>query len=177
MIRLFVGLGLPLDIKEKLIALKGGLPGARWTEARNLHLTLRFIGAIENGLAEEVHEELNTLRVACFELSLEGFGTFGKIASSSFWVGVEKAPGLLRLQNKIEGALRNQGLPAEGRKFTPHVTLARLKETPVPRVQEFLLQHAPFRAGPWEVDHFVLFRSRLGHGGSEYQALAEYPLS
>ncbi|MCR6630520.1 MAG: RNA 2',3'-cyclic phosphodiesterase [Magnetospirillum sp.] len=110
-------------------------------------------------------------------MSLEGFGTFGRSAPNHLWAGVDKAPGLLHLQGKVETTVNRLGLAPEGRKYLPHITLARLKDAPVARVQDFIARNSPFRGGPWRVDHFVLFRSHLGRSGAEYEALAEYPLA
>jgi len=176
MIRLFVGLSLPDEVARRLEALGGGVPGARWIEARNLHITLRFIGEVEEGLAAEIDETLANLCVPAFALSLDGFGTFGRSKPNHLWASVERAPALLHLQARVEAALARQGLVPEGRKYVPHVTLARFKDAPVSRIQDFIARNSPFRAGPWPVDHFVLYRSHLGRSGAEYEALAEYPL-
>lgn len=175
MIRLFAGLALPDTLRERLAALSSGLPGARWVEGRNLHLTLRFIGEVEEGVAQEVHELLTEIRAPRLALTLDGFGTFGRSSPNALWAGVEKSPGLARLQSKVESACARAGLPAEGRKFVPHVTLARLKDAPVGRIQEWIAGHSPFRA-EFDADEFVLFRSHLGRTGAEYEAVAEYPL-
>ncbi|MBX9635084.1 MAG: RNA 2',3'-cyclic phosphodiesterase [Magnetospirillum sp.] len=177
MMRLFVGLGLPPEVAHRLESLGGGVPGARWVAARNLHITLCFIGEVEDGLARELHDDLADLRLPAFALGLNGFGTFGHNKPNHLWAGVEKVPGLLRLQAKVETSVARLGVPPEGRKYTPHVTLARFKGAPVGRVQDFIARNSPFHAGPWTVEQFILFRSHLGHGGAEYEAIAEYPLN
>lgn len=176
MIRLFAAIALPPELAGGLAAQKAGIPRARWVEARNLHITLRFIGEVDGGMAQEIHECLAEIRPAAFELTLEGFGTFGNRRLGSLWAGVAKSAELTHLQAKIDSALSRAGIQPEGRKFLPHVTLARLKDAPVARVQAFIAGHSPFRAS-FPVDHFTLFRSHLGRGGAEYQALAEYPLA
>lgn len=175
MIRLFVGLGLPDAVAGRLAALAAGIPGARWVEARNLHVTLRFIGEVEEGVAQEIHECLGEIRAAAFDLAITGFGTFGRSSPTSLWAAVDKAPEILHLQGKVDAALARAGIAPEGRKFVPHVTLARLKESPVGRVQDFIAGHSPFRADV-AVDQFILYRSHLGRSGAEYEAVAEYPL-
>jgi 2'-5' RNA ligase len=176
MIRLFAGLALPPELAARLESLGGGIPGARWVEARNLHVTLRFIGEVDEGTAAEIDEALAALTAPGFELAIDGFGTFGRSAPNHLWAAVTKAPGLLHAQGKVETALSRLGLVPEGRKYLPHVTLARLRDAPVSRVQDFIARNSPFHAGPWAVDHFVLYQSRLGRTGAEYEALAEYPL-
>lgn len=175
MIRLFVGLGLPDAVAGRLAALSAGIPGARWVEARNLHVTLRFIGEVEEGVAQEIHECLGEIRAAAFDLAITGFGTFGRSSPNSLWAAVDKGAEIIHLQGKVDSALARAGIAPEGRKFFPHVTLARLKDSPVGRVQDFIAGHSPFRA-EFAADQFILFRSHLGRSGAEYEAVAEYPL-
>jgi 2'-5' RNA ligase len=175
MIRLFVGLALPDDIAGRLAVMAAGIPGARWVERRNLHLTLRFIGEVEEGVAQEIHECLGEIRAAGFDLAITGFGTFGRSKLNALWAAVEKNSEIVHLQAKVDAALVRAGIAPEGRKFVPHVTLARLKDPPVARVQEFIAGNSPFRA-EFSVENFILFRSRLGRGGAEYEAVGEYPL-
>lgn len=176
MIRLFVGLGLPDPMADTLAGLAVGIPGTRWIERRNLHITLRFIGEVENGLAQDIHDALAELRAPSPHIAISGFGTFGSRQPHALWAAVDKDPELIHLQNKIETAMVRLGLPPEPRKFTPHVTLARLKAAPAPRVAEFIAGHSPFRLGPEPAGNFILFRSFLGRTGAEYEAAAEYPL-
>lgn len=176
MIRLFVGLPIPADILRQLTMVEAGIPGARWIAARNLHVTLRFIGEVEEHVAAEIDEALADLRCPAFALAVDGFGTFGSKQPRALWAGVEKAPELLHLQAKVDKAVTRCGIAPEPRKFTPHVTLAWLKGAPVGRIQAFIAGSSPFHAGPERVEHFILYRSHLGRSGAEYEALAEYPL-
>lgn len=177
MMRLFVGLPLDAAIAGRLEVLAAGIPGARWVAARNLHLTLRFIGEVDEAAAQEIHEVLEGLTAPAFSLNLDGFGTFGGRKAHTLWARVSRPEPLERLQGKIDAAAVRAGLPPEPRKFAPHVTLARLEGSPVARVQDFIARNSPFHAGPWPVDAFILFRSHLSRGGAEYEAVADYPLS
>ncbi len=177
MIRLFAGLALPDDVAGRLASMAAGIPGARWVEARNLHVTLRFVGEVEDGLARDVHDSLAEAALGpAVGLSVTGFGTFGSRQPHALWAAVDKTPELARLQAKVESAVVRAGLDPEPRKFTPHVTLARLKDTRVGRVQDFIAAHSPLTLGPAVIDHVTLFRSHLGRTGAEYEAVAEYPL-
>lgn len=176
MIRLFVGLSLPDPMAERLAGLVIGIPGARWIERRNLHITLRFIGDVENGLGRDIHDALAELYAPAPEIAITGFGTFGSRQPRALWAAVDKNPELIHLQNKIETAMLRLGLPPEPRKFTPHVTLARLKGAPVTRIQQFIAGHSPVRLGPEPAEGFTLFRSHLGRAGAEYEIVADYPL-
>ncbi|MBF0325361.1 MAG: RNA 2',3'-cyclic phosphodiesterase [Alphaproteobacteria bacterium] len=176
MIRLFVALSLPDALAERLAAMAGGVPEARWSEARNLHITLRFIGEVDEAQAADIDAALLGVRAAAFSLGLEGLGTFGGRVAHTLWAGVERVPALFHLQERVEAAMGRAGLVAEGRKYTPHVTLARCKASPPGWVQDFTLHHSPFRVDPFAVDHFHLYQSHLGRSGPDYRRLADYPL-
>ncbi len=178
MIRLFVGLELPDAVRRRLAATAGGIPGARWVPEENLHLTLRFIGGIDEGLAQEVAEGLAAISAPAFEMALTGFDTFGSARHPhALWAAVERQPALTHLREKVESAVVRCGLPPEGRRFTPHVTVARFKEPPAPgRLQSFLEAHNLFHAGPFPVEAFTLFSSHLSRNGALYTAEARYPL-
>jgi 2'-5' RNA ligase len=177
MIRLFVALEIPAALRERLVLLQGGVPGARWQTFDQLHLTLRFIGDVPESTARDVDDALSTVRAPGFTLELAGAGEFGSKLPRALWTGVRPNDELMHLQRKIETALQRLGLPAEERKFTPHVTLARLKNAPRPKVMEFVTHQALFASGPFEVDHFALFSSLLGGAGAVYRVEREYPLS
>lgn len=175
MIRLFVGLGVAPDAAARLAALAGGVPGARWVGAENLHLTLRFVGEVEETIAEDLHDALAALRGPALELRLDGFGIFGGRKPRALWAAVAPHPGLDAVHGRVEQAARAVGLPPEGRKFTPHVTLAWLKDAPADRIAAFMRHHSPF-GQTFVADRVTLYRSILGGAGAHYQALAEYPL-
>lgn len=178
MLRLFVGIPLPEAVRARLRALCAGLPNARWVRPENLHLTLRFIGEVTEDVAEDIDDSLSAVRPPAFAMELCGLGFFGNgSAPRQIWVGVARNPALLHLQEKVESAIVRAGLPPEGRKFVPHVTLARLRGRRAPRLQAFLLQHEPLREDAIAVRHFTLFSSTLSDQGSIYVAEAEYPLT
>ena len=132
MLRLFVGIGFPPELKLRLSLLCSGIPRAKWVDPGNFHLTLRFIGEIAEDRAADVDDALVRLRARRFALQLAGTGVFGGgDKPRSLWVGVERGPELLALRDKIEQALIRAGLPPEPRKFAPHVTLARLHNPPI----------------------------------------------
>lgn len=175
--RLFVGLDLPWPLKERLATLGGGIPGARWVPTANYHMTLRFIGEVGPHQAEEIDLALATLRGRRFSLTLAGMGTFAKGGrDTQLWVGVERNPQLDLLQSKVEQALQRAGMEPERRRFTPHVTLARLDNAPPAKIAAFVQAHNLFRAEEVPVEHFCLFSSRLGKEASVYEAEVEYAL-
>ena len=177
MIRLFVALELPESVRSRLAMLQGGVPGARWSSDEQLHLTLRFIGEVDDHVAHDIDDALAGIRAPAFTLEFAGVGEFGGKNPRSLWAGVRPSEALLHLQKKVETALQRIGLPAEERKFSAHVTLARLKAAPHEKIVQFLTHHALFSSGPFEVEQFVLFSSHLGSGGSVYHAERTYPLT
>jgi len=178
MLRLFVGLELPEDIRHALAGLGGGVPGADWVPAENLHLTLRFIGDITEADAEDAHDALLRVRAPAFDLALAGVGHFATGDELRvLWAGVAKSPELQQLQRNIDSALTRMGFPPEERRWRPHVTLARCAGVHLRRAQAFLAHHALFRAGPFAVEHFTLFSSLRHAGGPIYTAEADYALA
>ncbi len=178
MIRLFAAVPLPWEIQERLSDLAAGLPGARWVPPENMHITLRFIGEVDRGTADDIDGLLSGVRAPAFELSFAGVGTFGSGRQvRAAWIGVEKSEALHHLRDKVESAAVRAGLEPERRKFTPHVTLARFKKaSPGSHLARWIEAHGGFSAGPFDVDRFTLFQSHLGREGAHYEAVAEYPL-
>ena len=175
MMRLFIAIGLPDEVRTRLGGLGGGLPGARWVAPENLHLTLRFLGETEEGLLPDLDAALLRVTAAPFELVLEGVGQFGNGRKAhTLWVGAARSEALCHLQAKVESAVVRAGLPPETRKFSPHVTLARLKAVPPERLARFLSGNGLFRSPPIPVDGFSLFRSHQGRSGPVYEVLSDY---
>ena len=161
----------------RLSQLCAGVPGARWVDPGNFHLTLRFIGEVGEDLAADIDAALSRLRARPLVLQLAGTGVFGNGGiPKSLWVGVERNPPLAALRDKIEQALVRSGLPPEPRKFSPHVTLARLKHPAPDRIAAFLAASAPLRAEPLEVNSFSLIASLQTKAGSVYEDQADYRL-
>ena len=158
MLRLFVGIGFPPTLKLQLSLLRSGVPGAKWVDPGNFHLTLRFIGETDEVVAADIDDALVRLRARRFTLQLAGTGVFGD-RPRSLWVGVERSPELVALRDKIEQALIRAGLPPEQRKFAPHVTLARLHNPALDALSGFLAANAQFRADPLPVEGFSLIAS------------------
>ncbi len=175
--RLFVGVPLPAEVRESLGDLCSGVPGARWVDTDNMHVSLRFIGEVDSIQAEDIDAALTDVRQPAFRLALCGVGCFDSGRKvRTVWAGVAKSDGLAHLREKVESAIVRAGFEPERRKFKPHVTLARFKNTPSRRVGPYLETHNTFATGPFPVTRFHLLRSYLGHGGAQYQTIADYPL-
>jgi 2'-5' RNA ligase len=139
-------------------------------------LTLRFIGEIGEDVAADIDDALSRVRARRFTLQIAGTGVFGGEKPRSLWAGVERGPELGGLRDKVEQALIRVGLSPEPRKFSPHVTLARLRDPPPDKLRDFLVAHAQFRADPLRVEGFSLIASFQTKSGSVYEDQADYPL-
>ena len=126
--RLFTGLEIPTSVAQSLAMMRGGLPGARWIDPENYHLTLRFVGDIDDALAREIAGLLGRVQRGSFELRFEGLSSFGGRKPRAVVAAVTPVAPLMELQAEQERLLQRLGLEPEGRKYTPHVTLARLRE-------------------------------------------------
>ncbi len=177
MIRLFVGLALPGEITRSLAGLAHGLAGARWVEERNLHLTLRFIGEVAEPVAEDIHHELAAIGAAGFGLDIKGLGLFGDgHRAHTLWAGVERGAPLVDLAGRVDAAVIRGGARPEPRRFTPHITLARIKDCAPAQVQDFIATMPHPRWDNVVMADFVLFQSALTRHGAQYDVLARYPL-
>lgn len=174
--RLFAALDLPAAILEDLEMMCQGVPGVRWVPPESMHITLRFIGEVTGHVREDIFDALGTVRAQPFELTLKGVGHFESGRRPRvLWVGVQRNPGLLHLQHRVEAAIQRAGLEPEGRKFRPHVTLARIKEDPGPRLPIFLADHNLYESRPFPVDSFTLFSSFLSKNGAIHRPEADFP--
>lgn len=175
--RLFAAIGLPDSVREPLLALQTGLPGANWRPRENLHLTLRFFGDIDERKAEDLEFELAKITAPPFDLTLKGAGWFGRLEPHALWVGAEPDAALLSLQAKCERAARRAGLAPDQRKFVPHVTLAYLKDTPVEKLAAFTQALGTFSCEPVTIARFSLYASWLTRGEANiYEPVTSYKL-
>lgn len=174
--RLFTALEIPRNAAMSLSLLRGGLPGARWIDVENYHITLRFIGDVDGRTADEIVDRLDRIDRPEFQLRLEGIGSFGSKKPHSVWAGVSQTPDMYALQGEIERICQRIGLQPDPRKFTPHVTLARLKSSRVDDVVHYLSGRGNFYTQPFTVGRFVLLSSRESVGGGPYLTEEIFPL-
>ena len=174
--RLFTALEIPRDAALSLSLLRGGLPGARWIDVENYHITLRFIGDVEGHVADEVANALDRVRRPEFMLNLSGVDAFGSKKPHSIYAGVSPSPELNALQGEIERICQRLRIPADPRKFTPHVTLARLRNPHIADVVHYLSSRGNFSTMPFKVSRFVLMSSRDSVGGGPYVVEEAWPL-
>lgn len=174
--RLFVGFTLPAAIRTRLLALMGGIPGARWQDDAQLHLTLRFIGEVDRHAAEDIALALGQVHYPGLEIALAGVGQFeSRGRPNAVWAGVTPHAPLAGLHKKIDQAVVRTGQPAEGRAYLPHITLARMNAQSG-AADKFLAAQAGLTSPLFALDHFTLFESTLGGEGARYEMVERYRL-
>ncbi len=177
MIRLFAALPIPHDVADGLGRRQQGLPGARWSPAENLHITLRFFGEVDETVAAELDAHLGAVSMDGFEMGLKGVGTLGgHDGVRAVWAGVVENEPLRRLAGKCETLAKRCGLEPDKRSYRPHVTLAYLRRTPEPRAAAWLQGHNLLHSPTWRARSFGLYSSWLSSDGARYELERDYPL-
>lgn len=175
--RLFVGLRPPAAIRARLLALMGGIPGARWQDDGQLHITLRYIGEVERPVAEDIALALGQIHWPAMQVTLAGTGQFEdkRGRPNAIWAGIHPHDSLAGLHRKIDQALVRLGLEPDHRAYLPHITLARMAGQPG-IADRFVADHAALSSEPFGFTHFTLFESTLGSEGAIYETIERYPL-
>jgi 2'-5' RNA ligase len=174
--RLFVAIRPPAAIRAILLGAMGGISGARWQSEDQLHLTLRFVGAVDRHLAGDIHAALGAVHQPGFEIALNGIGAFDRRGwPDAVWTGVSPHEPLKALHKKVDAALTRVGVAPDQRAFLPHITLARLKRSSG-TVGNLLQAAGGLASPPFRVDHFGLFESVLTPDGAVYSLVERYRL-
>lgn len=175
--RLFVAIRPPAPVRAQLLGLRGGVAGARWQDDDQIHLTLRFIGAVERPLAEEIALALARVRQPPFEIALAGLDSFARKGRiDSLWAGVTPRAELAELHQRVDQGLVRLGLAPDGRAYHPHITLARFGRVGNGVIDNFVTAHGGLTSAPFAVTHFVLVESTLGGEGARYAIVERYAL-
>ena len=174
--RLFVAVDLPERIRDDVGSLYEAIPGARWTPDAQLHITLRFIGEVDGPAAARIDSALKTVAFAPFTLRLKSTGFFPpRGCPRILWCGIAQSEPLVALQKQTERALTAKAaIPPEARKFSPHITIARLNDSPDEKLAAFLSTNALFETEEFMVSEFSLYSSLLKRGGAVYTKESTY---
>jgi 2'-5' RNA ligase len=187
-VRSFIAIKLPDELKLRLAQLETELkrdepPGVKWVSPDSIHLTLKFLGNIAAGRIEAVTGamEESARGIAPFRLRARGLGVFPNLQRAQVaWVGIDGEVGRLsQLQKQLESNLARLGFTPESRAFTPHLTLARLKNyASLDERQSFgrLIASREFAAGDIEVEAVSLMKSRLTRSEAIYSRLSSVRL-
>ena len=177
--RLFVALRPPPAIRAALLGTMGGVPGARWQDDEQLHLTLRFIGEVDGPQADDIAAALGQVHAPAPAVARAGGGRVAQRGrpEAGGAAGAPAAP-LAALHRKVDAACVRAGVAPEGRAFVPHITLARIPRSAGAgaEVERWLADHAGLASAPFTCAHVVLYESRLGHAGASYEAVERWPL-
>ena len=173
--RLFVALRPPAMVRQQLLATMQGVPGARWQDDDQLHLTIRFVGEIDRHQAEDVAAALGRVRGQLVTARINGVGRF----DNAIWAGLSSRARLTALHAQVDGALRLAGIAPDNRAYLPHITLARMPQSRSgdPAVARWLADHAGLTSEIFPLDRLVLYESTLGREGARYEAVAVWPLA
>lgn len=180
--RLFTGIDLPNDLRERLDILINHLRRTahiKWSPVYNLHITTKFIGEWPPDRLDELKQRLESVpRNTKIDISVQGVGWFPNPQRPRvFWAGIEASPSLEALARDTEQVLGELGIAVENRPFSPHLTLARIKEpVPLQGLQKAVSELKSTDLGKFTPACFYLYRSQLGAGGSVYTKLQEFPL-
>lgn len=170
MARLFIAIELPGEMRETLSSFCCDLPGIRWVPPEQIHLTLRFLGDVQPKEMARLKEALAAIVFAPFPLTVRGVGHFPSHGHPRvLWIGLEDSPPLLELQGRVEAAVTGVGIVPEERSFSPHITIARIKENASAAVALFEAKHRPCGFPPFTVNDFILFSSVLNPKGATHR--------
>lgn len=176
--RLFIAIELTDELKKALGRLRSDIPGARWVPAEQIHLTLAFLGEVEEKTVKKLTGELARIQAPAFELRFTGTGCFpNRHRPRVLWIGLEPEPSLTELAARVQAAVLACGIPQEERPFSPHITLARLKIPASSEAGAFLDQHQQENLPPLSVPEFTLFQSRLTPKGAVHTPLKNFALA
>ncbi|SNC75944.1 2'-5' RNA ligase [Marinobacter sp. es.048] len=174
--RLFFGLELPPEIKDRLLKIRSEVPGAKWQGAEQLHITLLFLGAVSQENLEAVAGSARDIKSEPFLLDVAGVSCFGQPQRpKNLWAGVQPEEPVAALNKTLVARMEKLGFGVERRVFRPHITLARFKRQ-AGSVEPLLVEYGDFRFGQFQVTEFVLFESKPGRAGSVYSVIERFPL-
>ena len=174
--RLFTGIAIPDKIASTLSRLQIGLDGARWINPSDYHITLRFIGDIDDQVANDVVDLLATVNKPQFEIKIQDFDAFGGNKPRSVFAKVELNDTLVELQQEHERLMQRIGLKAITRKYTPHITICRLRGFRAEAIALWLAQNSGFLSSTFQVEEFILYSAKSSTGGGPYVPEQIFPL-
>ncbi|MEM1379324.1 MAG: RNA 2',3'-cyclic phosphodiesterase [Pseudomonadota bacterium] len=175
--RLFVALAVPEPIRTALDMARGGLPGARWIDPGDYHITLTFIGDVDDAVADRIADELSRVAAEPFDVTLPSYGAFAGDRKHSVHLQVERSEPLLRLHKACNAAVAAAGVQPEARKYAPHITVARLPKSAAASIAPWLDGRS--YAGPrsFRAESFGLYTAAPSRGGGPYDEAVRYRLA
>jgi 2'-5' RNA ligase len=177
MAKLFVGLQIPGHLAKQFNLLKIDVTGARWQTEENMHVTLSFIGEVDDGLLNKVLETLRNVEAEQFSLALKSVGTFARHDEPNvLWAGIANADALKVLKRKIDEVLHGADLPFDRKEYRPHMTLAFLETCDRDKLAAFLNKNKDFCCDAFEVSEFVLYQTMGTKEAPVFKRVSTYRL-
>ena len=181
MIRTFIAVNLDPAIRARIGEAEEDfkIKGVRLVDPELIHVTLKFLGNVEEGRIDEIADALKKVKMAPFDARVRSIGGFPNDRSPRvIWIGAEPGENFSGLNRQVEDRLADIGFEREGR-FKPHVTIGRVK-FPDPeqkqRLPGLFEKYRDFEAGAMKVDRIHVMQSRLSPKGPKYEALREIRL-
>jgi RNA 2',3'-cyclic 3'-phosphodiesterase len=176
--RLFIAIDLPDVTKEQLCRLRTDIPGARWVPTDQLHLTLAFLGDVEIEKMKHLMGKLTEIHSPAFDLRIGDFGCFpNRKRPRVVWIGIRPEPRLMSLAEQVRKVILSSEIPLEECPFSPHITLARIKQSVGGDCDAFLARTLKQEPELISVREFILFESRLSSRGALHIPLGRFKLS
>jgi len=178
--RIFIALDIPAEVRARLTEYmertRALAAEARWARVEGLHVTLKFIGHIDDALVEKIKAALMPIKASPFEVKFTGVGFFpNPNAGRVFWAGVDGGDSLPKLASTIDTAMEKLGIARETKPYHPHLTLARTSSRPLRGLKPLLDDPAP-QFGTMTAREFFLYQSQPQKGGSKYTKLERFGL-
>ena len=178
--RLFIALDIPAEVRSRLTEYmertRALAPDARWARVEGLHVTLKFIGHVDDAAVGKIKAALASIKSAPFEVRFAGVGFFpNPNAARVFWAGVDGGDNLPRLASTIDAALEKLGFLRETKPYHPHLTLARTSARSLRGLKPLLDEPLP-QFGTMTAREFFLYQSQPQKGGSKYTKLERFAL-
>jgi 2'-5' RNA ligase len=178
--RLFIALDISADVRAALTnyleRARALAPEARWARVEGLHVTLKFVGHVDDSMVEKIKAALGPIKTTPFEVKFAGVGFFpNPNAGRVFWAGVDGGDQLPRLASTVDAALEKLGFQRETKPYHPHLTLARTSSRPLRELRP-LLADPPPQFGTMTAREFFLYQSQPQKGGSKYTKLERFAL-
>ncbi|MDA3812381.1 MAG: RNA 2',3'-cyclic phosphodiesterase [Spirochaetaceae bacterium] len=173
--RLFIAIDPPDSIRSSIHSICGGMKKVKWVTEDQIHLTIRFIGDIDELVFKNICQGLSTLKPISFLLKVQDLGHFPLRGNPKvLWAGVEENRELVKLYKSVNSVVESCRLEPEHRKFSPHITLGRIKGESVETIAEYLRFHSKFKTPSFDVLEYHLYSSILTPDGAIHEKIATF---
>ena len=174
--RLFIAIDIENEIKAYIESSLKLFPGQKWTNIEQQHITLKFLGDTEEDLFSQIRENLKSVNMENFSISIQDTGFFPNIRRPNvFWLGITPEPKLIILKNEIDNLLSPLGIQPDDREFSPHLTLMRIKYFKDRSFPEKLnSRFSSFKKQTFQINSFILYSSVLDSSGAIHKKEEEY---